>query len=454
MKWFYAEDEQYYTESYRQHLQQSRNISKVLICPSTGEVVSEIRAGKNFGVIASYLPPPELKALFTVEELPNRYGILTTQDAVYLAGANNQEERLSRELKVIEKKIGLRIYKPIIDKEMLVGLTNIKRFILGIKEIRDPKLRPKGIFLVGLPGTGKSFSAKYAASELEAYLVELNLSRLMESTNPVFLLDSIFRYLENASRQAKFVIWIDEIEKMFGGGQDIEKKVLGQLLTILNDMNTTGYKINGIFWATANDISAIVERNPEFLRKGRFDELFFIDNPYIEQAKEIARVYEKYYKVRYCNVMETGRTLADDMETFVQNFIYPDESMVSGSKEGMRFLYVPSEIEQIVKELARRSHFNQKAMNGHGSEILKVMYPLSATEKLWKPLKLLYDIEYLGSGFFDFVAKHIGKAIKRGCYATELDLMVVLTMMEPLSSSMKESIAKIRSNEKFFVKAD
>lgn len=450
MRWYYAEDVKYYQGL--EDIKKRSGYEELLVCPSEEEIRKFLREGRVFACIAPYLPSQQFRALFSVEELPNEHGLLTTQDMRHLSGLS-EEERRRQELTLIEKKIGLKIYRPVVNREMLVGLSNIKRFILGIKEIRDPRLRPKGIFLVGLPGTGKSFSAKYASSELDAFLVELNLSRIMESPNPTFLLHSVFSYLEKASQSMRFVIWIDEIEKMFSGEVEVERKVLGQLLTILNDMNTPGgYQINGIFWATANDISGIVERNPEFLRKGRFDELFFIDSPYEEQAKQIVRVYENYYGVKYVNLGDMKRSLSEDLVSFVQNKVYVFDTLTTGSQDASRFIYVPSEIEQIVKELARRGHFNRKMLNGAGDELFEMLYPVSATTKLRDILLRIYSVR--PDELRAYAYERVKKALLLGKEVTDLDLLVVLAQMEPMALSMQAALSRLRSNERFFIKAD
>ncbi|MEM4067868.1 MAG: ATP-binding protein, partial [Candidatus Micrarchaeaceae archaeon] len=434
-----------------------------LVLPSLEEVKQAIKEKGKVEVVSSQLPHDEIAPLFKVVELENKYGILTTQDREFLMTISDADERARKELEIIEHKVGLKIYK--LKDINMVGLSGIKRFILSYKEIDDPKLKPKGIFLVGLPGTGKSFSAKYAASILGAMLVEFNISKILEGNNPVFTLHSIFKYLERTSDKNKYVIWIDEIEKMFVGSKE-EKRVFGQMLTILNDMNTpTGYAINGIFWVTANNIKEIMDSNPEFLRKGRFDELFFIDNPYHDDVKEMVKYYANFYNVNYYNTISKVKTreqLADDVIMLTLNNVYYNATMETGSKDTKRFIYVPAEIQQIAKEMANRMYINQKYFQSDPKtrkDILKLLFPQSIMNNVlnyFRTFNLLkadifsYDdfLKAIDGIHYNNIAPFHGKV------STDLNLIAVLSTNEPLSLSMKEAIAKMRAQEKIFTKGD
>ena len=339
-----------------------------LKAPTEGEierVLAENRE-KKVAVIAPYPIPEKWKNVFVFQELPNLFGSFTSQQMERICMSPERErEKIKR--KILQEKLGLNVYKPNLDLDRLVGMVNVKRYIMSVKTIKTKYLRPKGVFLVGIPGTGKSYSAKVAASALGWYLVELNISKILESSNPVFALHSSFSYLEELDRKVReaegenvgFVLWIDEIEKMFSGGTDSEKRVFGQLLTILNDLNTdTGYKIRGVFWVTANKIDRIAEENPEFLRKGRFDQLFFVDTPGEEDAKELFRLYRRVYKFSYNPIFrlkEVGiNTFEDEAVSLVKENIYREDVKAFGSESVDRFIYTPSEIQQVCKELAIR----------------------------------------------------------------------------------------------------
>lgn len=147
---------------------------------------------------------------------------------------------------------------------------------------------PKGVLLVGMPGCGKSLAAKASARLFNVPLLRLDIGRLLgkyvgESEHNMRVA------LKTAKSISPCILWIDEIEKAFaginqdGGASDITKRLFGQFLTWLQEKENTVFVV-----ATANDITAFP---PEFLRKGRFDEVFFIDFPNEEERERIFEIH-------------------------------------------------------------------------------------------------------------------------------------------------------------------
>ena len=147
---------------------------------------------------------------------------------------------------------------------------------------------PKGVLLVGMPGCGKSLAAKASARLFNVPLLRLDIGRLLgkyvgESEHNMRVA------LKTAESISPCILWIDEIEKAFaginqdGGASDITKRLFGQFLTWLQEKENTIFVV-----ATANDITAFP---PEFLRKGRFDEVFFIDFPNEEEREKIFKIH-------------------------------------------------------------------------------------------------------------------------------------------------------------------
>ena len=137
---------------------------------------------------------------------------------------------------------------------------------------------PKGVLITGVPGCGKSLTAKAVATSWGLPLLRMDVGRIFSG-----LIGSSERNMRNAIKAAEAaapcVLWIDEIEKGFGGiggtAQELDagtsSRVFGTFLTWMQEKTTPVFVI-----ATANNVRALP---PEFLRKGRFDETFFVDLP-------------------------------------------------------------------------------------------------------------------------------------------------------------------------------
>ena len=148
---------------------------------------------------------------------------------------------------------------------------------------------PKGILLVGVQGCGKSLVAKAVANLWKLPLLRLDVGRLFAS-----LVGSSEQNLRTAIRTAEsiapVVLWVDEIEKGFSGvgssnmrDAGTSARVFGSFITWLQEKQTPVFVI-----ATANDVSQLP---PELVRKGRFDEIFFIDLPNARERSDIWRIH-------------------------------------------------------------------------------------------------------------------------------------------------------------------
>ena len=144
---------------------------------------------------------------------------------------------------------------------------------------------PKGIALIGIPGTGKSLTAKMIGGLWQLPLLRLDVGSLFGSLVGESE-ERTQKALQLAETVAPCVLWIDEIEKAFSfGGSDggVSKRVFGTILTWMQEKTAPCFVV-----ATANDISSLP---PELLRKGRFDEIFFLDLPTAAERQEIFTVH-------------------------------------------------------------------------------------------------------------------------------------------------------------------
>ncbi len=172
----------------------------------------------------------------------------------------------------------------------VAGLKNMKRWLdqrrnIFLAESPPAGLDPsKGILLLGVQGGGKSLAAKSVAGSWGIPLLRLDFGALYNKyygETERNLRDS----LKTAETMSPCVLWIDEIEK--GLSADSEggpsKRILGTLLTWMAERTSRVFLV-----ATANDIESLP---PELLRKGRFDEIFFVDLPDAEVRREIFRIH-------------------------------------------------------------------------------------------------------------------------------------------------------------------
>lgn len=170
-----------------------------------------------------------------------------------------------------------------------------KRFLAFSPEAKAYGIpAPKGTLLVGVPGSGKSLSAKALANLWQKPLLKLDIGKLFGSL--VGETESNTRQaLAIAEAMAPCILWIDEIEKGLAGIQSsgrtdsgVTSRAFGTILTWLQEKEVPVFVI-----ATANNVA---ELPPEFLRKGRFDEIFWVDIPSMEERKEIFGIQLKKYK--------------------------------------------------------------------------------------------------------------------------------------------------------------
>jgi len=180
------------------------------------------------------------------------------------------------------------------------GLTGLRTWLekqrpLLTMDLRERGLRPpRGVLLVGVPGCGKSLSAKAIASSWNLPLYRLDLANI----HGQYLGQSEGRLKEalaTADRVAPCVLWTDEIEKgLAGAGSSSDggtsTRLVGHFLYWLQEGRARVFVV-----ATANDIARLP---PELFRRGRFDELFFVDLPNHEERQEIIALYARRYMHR------------------------------------------------------------------------------------------------------------------------------------------------------------
>lgn len=232
------------------------------------------------------------------------------------------------------------------------GLAGLRRWLDEKKELLTPEKRdmlkakglqpPRGILLVGVPGCGKSLSAKSISANWKLPLYRLDFATVQGSyvgQSEQQLKDA----LTTAENVSPCILWIDEIEKgLSGAGTNndggVSTRMVGQFLFWLQECKKQVFVV-----ATANDVSLLPS---ELLRRGRFDELFFVDLPTAEERREILELYmRKYLQLAFAGpfadqiVEITDGFTGADLESTVRdlayrsiantNFILDAETMIS-----------------------------------------------------------------------------------------------------------------------------
>ena len=250
-------------------------------------------------------------------------GSITKQDLIDLKFAKDQMFSDINGLEKIE----------IDDNLAFGGLNNLKKWLDEKKKLQLPSKKeemkkrgikpPRGILIVGVPGCGKSLAAKAIASRWQLPLYLLDFATVQGQ----YVGQSekqLKEALETAERVSPCVLWIDEIEKGLSGTKGdsgVTNRMIGQFLFWLQECKKEVFVVD-----TANDINTLP---PELLRKGRFDEMFFVDLPKREERKEIIEFYlSKYLAIRVSDAFMnklldiTDEFSGADIESSIRNIAY------------------------------------------------------------------------------------------------------------------------------------
>ena len=350
---------------------------------------------------------------FQIKQILN----LAYQDGGYID--KNDKQLILKEKEQFIKKSGM---LEIINYNETIGdiggLENLKDWLHRKAEIfsnLDKAIKfgvdvPKGIMIIGMPGCGKSLTAKATASLFEIPLVRLDVGRLLgkyvgESEG------NMRRALELSEAISPCVLWIDEIEKAFagigsGGSHEVTTRLFGQFLTWMQEKENTVFIV-----ATANDITKIP---PEFLRKGRFDELFFVDLPNGEERRKILDIHLKKRK-KWNNeinsialIKETKDFSGADLEAVVKDTI--EMAFVDG-----REMITTEDILEVIKDTKSISKTLGEKIDEIRNTIKKIdIMPASKDEAKTKVRnksnKNTVSQDEIGSDF-GACAKHLGAMV-------------------------------------------
>lgn len=221
-----------------------------------------------------------------------------------------QQERL----KIIDGISTMKIEKPIPIEEV-IGLNHVKDWVKTVFTYPIEGRKPKGILLVGYPGSGKSMLAKGIGNFIDEPVIRYTpaavFNKYIGQTEA-----NMRRDLDVIDLMGPVVLFIDEIEKQLSGiassgGSDggTTSRTLGEFISWTQDRDSDAFLI-----ATANSFDGLP---PELLRSGRFDEIFFIDLPEFEERKQMIELYASKYIGKFITIApETSQIIASKLDEY------------------------------------------------------------------------------------------------------------------------------------------
>ena len=270
---------------------------------------------------------------------------------------------------VIRKSGHLEYFHPKATLSDIGGLDNLKLWLNRRRQAfttdaRDFGLEfPRGVLLLGLPGTGKSLAAKAVASAWQLPLLRLDMGKIYGGI--VGQSEANMRSaLQMAETLSPSILWIDEIEKGLSGMQSsgstdggTTARVLGSFLTWMQEKEKPVFVV-----ATANNIAQLP---PELLRKGRVDEIFFVDLPVQQDRKEILSIHLKRRdriddfsdtELEELALVSKGFTGAELEEAVKEAmFIAFDEGHQLNKEDLLRAINATSPLSQTMEEMIRNT---------------------------------------------------------------------------------------------------
>ena len=273
---------------------------------------------------------------------------------------------LDEKCQVIKKTGILEFIKSDFNMNDVGGLENLKKWLikrnnswLG-KAQKDYNLpAPKGVLITGVPGCGKSLTAKAMSALWQLPLLRLDVGKIFSGLVGSSE-ENMRKAIQTAEAVAPSILWIDEIEKGFGGNGGerdggTATRVFGTFLTWMSEKTKPVFVI-----ATANNINALPS---EMLRKGRFDEIFFVDLPTKAERKVIFKLHlEKRLKGSISKDFAVTDTLLNKLAEITEGF-------------------VGAEIEQVVISALFEAFSENRTLNEEDLyKVIKNTVPLSTTQ--------------------------------------------------------------------------
>lgn len=301
----------------------------------------------------------------TLQEAENAFALAMVNDGKITI--DDLDTILSEKMQVIKKTGILEFINAEYNINDIGGLENLKAWLQkrnnswseAAKKYSLPS--PKGVLITGVPGCGKSLTAKATSAIWQLPLLKLDFGKIFAGIVGSSE-ENMRKALKTAEAVAPSILWVDEIEKSLSGinsngDSGTSSRIFGTFLNWMQDKKAPVFVI-----ATANNISGLP---PELLRKGRFDEIFFVDMPTQREREEIFKLHlEKRLKNSdVAGKIEINSTLCKKLAQMTEGF-------------------VGAEIEQLIVDALYEAFFNKRELTFEDiTNSIKNVVPLSVTQK-------------------------------------------------------------------------
>lgn len=301
----------------------------------------------------------------TLQEAENAFALAMVNDGKI--SIEDLDTILSEKMQVIKKTGILEFINAEYNINDIGGLENLKAWLQKRNNSWSESAKkyclpsPKGVLITGVPGCGKSLTAKATSAIWQLPLLKLDFGKIFAGIVGSSE-ENMRKALKTAEAVAPSILWVDEIEKSLSGinsngDSGTSSRIFGTFLNWMQDKKAPVFVI-----ATANNISGLP---PELLRKGRFDEIFFVDMPTQKEREEIFRLHlEK--RLRNSDVsgkIEINTALCKKLAQMTEGF-------------------VGAEIEQLIIDSLYEAFFNKRELTFDDlTNSIKNVVPLSVTQK-------------------------------------------------------------------------
>lgn len=301
----------------------------------------------------------------TLQEAENTFALAMVNDGK--VDVSDLDIILSEKMQVIKKTGILEFINTDIKISDVGGLENLKSWLNKRNNSWSESAKkyclpaPKGVLITGVPGCGKSLTAKAMSAAWQLPLLKLDFGKIFSGIVGSSE-ENMRKAIKTAEAVAPSILWVDEIEKSLSGlnsngDSGTSSRIFGTFLTWMQEKTAPVFVI-----ATANNINSLPA---ELLRKGRFDEIFFVDLPTQREREEIFKLHlSKRLK---------DKDVASKIE--INNDLYKQLAQMT---EG----FVGAEIEQVVISALYEAFFNKRPLEFSDlANTIKNVVPLSVTQK-------------------------------------------------------------------------